>query len=112
MGQSFGSQFTLVEVATDSLAGIPKKQLWAAAAKPDQAITLVLCAVPVGWTAAIADGRLTPRGTSKSQTRRSPRTDKVRVSSVCNSPFTCPVLVFCRRYPVPAIGSHPSSEYG
>ena len=58
MGQSFGSQFTLVEVATDNLAGLPKKQLWVAAAKPDQAITLVLCAVPVGWTAAIADGRL------------------------------------------------------
>ena len=60
MGQSFGRQFTLVEVATDNLAGVPKKQLWVAAAKPDQAITLVLCAVPVGWTAAIADGRLTP----------------------------------------------------
>ena len=60
MGQSFGSQFTLVEVATDNLAGVPKKQLWAAAAKPDQAVTLVLCAVPPGWTATIADERLTP----------------------------------------------------
>jgi hypothetical protein len=60
MGQSFGTQFTLVEVATDNLAGVPKKQLWVAAAKPHQAVTLVLCAVPVGWTAAIADGRLTP----------------------------------------------------
>jgi hypothetical protein len=61
MGQSYGNQFTLVEVVTDSLAtGMPKKQLWVAAAKPEQAITLVLCAVPVGWTAAIADGRLTP----------------------------------------------------
>ena len=60
MAQSYGNQITLVEVATDSLAGIPKKQLWAAAAKPDQAVTLVLCAVPVGWTATIADGRLTP----------------------------------------------------
>jgi hypothetical protein len=60
MGQSFGSQFTLVEVATDNLAGVPKKQLWVAEATPDQAITLVLRAVPVGWTAAIADGRLTP----------------------------------------------------
>jgi len=60
MGQSFGNQFTLVEVVTDSLAGIPKRQLWIAAAKPDQAITLVLCAVPVGWTATIADERLTP----------------------------------------------------
>jgi hypothetical protein len=60
MAQSYGNQITLVEVATDSLEGIPKKQLWAAAAKPDQAVTLVLCAVPVGWTATIADEHLTP----------------------------------------------------
>ena len=39
---------------------IPKRQLWVAAAKPDQAITLVLCAIPVGWTAAIAAEHLTP----------------------------------------------------
>jgi hypothetical protein len=51
----------LVEVTTDSSArGLPKRRLWVAAAKPEQAITLVLCAVPVGWTATIADGRLTP----------------------------------------------------
>jgi hypothetical protein len=61
MGQSFGNQFTLVEVTTDSSkAGIPKKQLWVAAAKPDQAVTLVLCAVSVGWTAAIAAESMTP----------------------------------------------------
>jgi hypothetical protein len=61
MGQSFGDKFTLVEVLTDSfVGGFPKKQLWVAAAKPDQAITLVLCAVPVGWTAYLADRRLTP----------------------------------------------------
>jgi hypothetical protein len=60
MGQSYGNQFTLVEVVTDSLAGIPERQLWVAAAKPHQALTLVLCAVPVGWTASIADERLTP----------------------------------------------------
>jgi hypothetical protein len=58
MGQSFGSQFTLVEVMTDS--SVPKRQLWVAAAKPEQAVTLVLCAVPVGWTATITDERLTP----------------------------------------------------
>jgi hypothetical protein len=57
MGQSFGSQFTLVEVVTDGpLTDVQKRQLWVAAAKPDQAITLVLCAV--GWTASIADQRL------------------------------------------------------
>jgi hypothetical protein len=60
MGQSFGNQFTLIEVTTDHLAGIPKKQLWIAAAKPDQALTLVLCAVPVGWTAKIAAESMTP----------------------------------------------------
>ena len=59
MGQSFGSQFTLVEVVTDGpLTDVQKRQLWVAAAKPDQAITLVLCAIPVGWTASIADERL------------------------------------------------------
>jgi hypothetical protein len=61
MGQSFGEQFTLVEVMTDSSTrGIPKKQLWVAADQADQAVTLVLCAVPLGWIATIADGRLTP----------------------------------------------------
>jgi hypothetical protein len=61
MGQSFGNQCTLIEVVTDSsTTGLRKKQLWVAAAKPDQAITLVLCAVPVGWTATIADGRMKP----------------------------------------------------
>jgi hypothetical protein len=59
MAQSFGDQLTLVEVTTDNF--IPKRQLWVAAAKPDQAVTLVLCAVPVGWTAAIADERLPKR---------------------------------------------------
>jgi hypothetical protein len=63
-GRCFCQHGSAGRVSTDQrsvcLAGIPKKQLWAAAAKPDQAITLVLCAVPVGWTATIADGRLTP----------------------------------------------------
>jgi hypothetical protein len=59
MGQSFGNQFTLVEVVTDSSVS-PERQLWVAAAKPDQAVTLVLCAVPVGWTATVTGERLTP----------------------------------------------------
>ena len=51
----------MVEITTDSLAaGIPRRQLWVAAAKPEQAVTLVLCAVPVGWTASLAEERLTP----------------------------------------------------
>jgi hypothetical protein len=61
MGQSFGNQFTSVEVMTDSsVRGLPKRRLWVAAAQPDQAVTLVLCAVPLGWTATIADEPLTP----------------------------------------------------
>jgi hypothetical protein len=36
--------------ADDWSAGRPRKELWVAAAKPDQALTLVLEAVPEGWT--------------------------------------------------------------
>jgi hypothetical protein len=65
MGQSFGNQFTLVEVVTDGAVGAPKRQLWVAAAKPDQAVTLVLCAVPEGWTATITGEHLTPEQEAK-----------------------------------------------
>jgi len=58
MAESFGSEFTIVEVTGDDF-GRRGKQLWIAAAKPDQAITLVLTAVPEGWTAELATGRLT-----------------------------------------------------
>lgn len=44
--------------ADDWSAGRPRKELWVAAAKPDQAVTLVLSAVPLGWTATIKDERL------------------------------------------------------
>jgi hypothetical protein len=61
MGQSFGNQFTLVQVATDALVqGVAKRQLWVAAAKPDQAVPLVLSAAPVGWSATLADEPLKP----------------------------------------------------
>ena len=56
MGQSFGSRLTLVEVVTDGAAGTSQRQLWVAAAKPEQAVTLVLCEVPEGWTAAVRAG--------------------------------------------------------
>jgi hypothetical protein len=55
MGQSFGNEFTLVEVVTDN----SETQLWVAAAKPDQAVSLVLYAIPEGWTATIIGVRLT-----------------------------------------------------
>ena len=59
MAESFGTEFTLVEVTSDDpLAS--KKQLWVAAAKSNQALTLVLMAVPEGWTAELATGILTP----------------------------------------------------
>jgi hypothetical protein len=60
MAESFGNEFTLVEVTADDFRIPPTKQLWVAAAKPEQAITLVLSAVPEGWTGKLATGRLSP----------------------------------------------------
>jgi len=60
MAESFGSEFTIVEVTADNAQdGRPRTRLWVAAAKPHQALTLVLTAVPEGWTAELASGRLT-----------------------------------------------------
>lgn len=50
MAESFGNSFTLVEVTPYDGSS---KQLWLALAKPTQAVTLVLAAVPEGWTAEI-----------------------------------------------------------
>jgi hypothetical protein len=61
MGQSFAGGFQLVEVTTDELVrGSPKKQLWVAAAKPEQAVTLVLAQVPEGWAAVLLDIQMEP----------------------------------------------------
>lgn len=60
VAESFGSDFTIVEVTTDDLDR-PAKQLWVALAKPSQAITLVLTAVPEGWTANLSARHLTPK---------------------------------------------------
>lgn len=52
MAESFGRTLTLVEVTADS--GVePARELWIAWAKPDQAVTMVLLAVPEGWTAEV-----------------------------------------------------------
>jgi hypothetical protein len=60
MAESFGSSFTIVEVTADDLSpSEPKKQLWIALAKPSQALTLVLAAVPEGWTAELVVQSLT-----------------------------------------------------
>jgi hypothetical protein len=61
MGESFGEEFTVVEVTADDLGSRPRRQLWVAVAKPEQAITLVLTAVPEGWTGKLATGHLTPK---------------------------------------------------
>ena|SRR5690349_4509644 len=58
MAESFGTELTIVEVTTDDLLR-PEKQLWVAAAKPNQAVTLVLTEVPEGWIADVATGHLT-----------------------------------------------------
>ncbi|MET4148651.1 hypothetical protein AB7Z32_23255 [Bradyrhizobium sp. 482_C4_N1_1] len=60
MAESFGSSFTVVEVTAECLPpDQPKHQIWVALAKPSQALTLVLAAVPEGWTAEVLDVALT-----------------------------------------------------
>ncbi|MVT71417.1 hypothetical protein GPL21_41275 [Bradyrhizobium pachyrhizi] len=58
MAESFGNTFTVVEVTADNLSP-DQSQIWIALAKPDQALTLVLAAVPEGWTAEDLDVQLT-----------------------------------------------------
>jgi hypothetical protein len=55
MAESFGNNFTVVEVTGDDT----KTQIWIALAKPSQALTLVLAAVPEGWTAEVLNVALT-----------------------------------------------------
>jgi hypothetical protein len=60
MAESFGNTFSVVEVAADNWsAGQPRNEFWVAAAKPSQALTLVLAALPEGWTAELVIGSLT-----------------------------------------------------
>ncbi|UWU77901.1 hypothetical protein N2603_05400 [Bradyrhizobium huanghuaihaiense] len=60
MAESFGNSFTLVEVTSDA-APKPTKQMWLALAKPSQALTLVLAAVPEGWTAEVVPAVLSEK---------------------------------------------------
>ncbi|MCP3407462.1 hypothetical protein [Bradyrhizobium sp. CCGB01] len=55
MAESFGNSFSVVQVTGDDT----KTQIWIALAKPSQALTLVLAAVPEGWTAEVLDVALT-----------------------------------------------------
>jgi hypothetical protein len=60
MAESFGNSFTVVEVTLDEASG-PTTQIWLALAKPSQAVTLVLAAVPEGWTAQVLPTVLTEK---------------------------------------------------
>jgi hypothetical protein len=61
MAESFGTEFTVVEVTADDPGPRPRTQLWVAAAKPEQALTLVLSEVPEGWTGKLATAHLTSK---------------------------------------------------
>jgi hypothetical protein len=60
MAESFGNLFTIVEVTSDD-APRAVNQMWLALAKPAQALTLVLAAVPEGWTAEVVPALLTDK---------------------------------------------------
>ncbi|OKO68283.1 hypothetical protein [Bradyrhizobium sp. NAS96.2] len=60
MAESFDNSFTVVEATADNLSPDgSEQQVWIALAKPSQALTLVLAAVPEGWTAEVLDIQLT-----------------------------------------------------
>ena len=50
MGESFGDDYTIVEVTPDDGS---EPQVWLALAKPKQATTLVSAAVPELWSAEV-----------------------------------------------------------
>ena len=58
MAESFGNEFTVVEVTSDSGSAT---EIWLALAKPSQAVTLVLAAVPEGWTAQVVPAVLSEK---------------------------------------------------
>jgi hypothetical protein len=60
MAESFGNSFTVVEATSDE-ASEPTTEIWLALAKPSQAVTLVLAAVPEGWTARVLPTVLTEK---------------------------------------------------
>ena len=56
MGQAWKPDIQIVEVRTDDyVRGVARKEYWAAAAAPEQAIMLVLAAVPDGWTVCLSE---------------------------------------------------------
>ncbi len=62
MAESFGNSFSIVEVTPDDAsAREPGTEIWIALAKPSQALTLVLAAVPEGWSAELLSVQLTEK---------------------------------------------------
>jgi hypothetical protein len=56
MGQAWKTDIQIVEVRTDDyVRGLARKEYWAAAAAPEQAMMLVLAAVPDGWTVSLSE---------------------------------------------------------
>ncbi|OPH82725.1 hypothetical protein [Nitrobacter vulgaris] len=56
MGQAFKSDVQIVEVRTDDyVRGIAQREYWAVAAAPEQAVMLVLVAVPEGWACSLSE---------------------------------------------------------
>jgi len=56
MGQAWKTDIQIVEVRTDDyVRGLARMEYWAAAGAPDQAVMLVLAAIPEGWTASLSD---------------------------------------------------------
>jgi hypothetical protein len=60
MAESFDTEFTIVELTRDDV-GSSSTQMWVALARPNQELTLVLAAVPEGWTAQIFPANLTEK---------------------------------------------------
>ena len=58
MAESFGQELTLIEATSDTGS---TTEIWLALAKPNQAVTLVLAAVPEGWTAQILPAELSEK---------------------------------------------------
>jgi hypothetical protein len=56
MGQAWKTDIQIVEVRTDDYTrGLARMEYWAAAAAPEQAMMLVLAAIPDGWTVALSE---------------------------------------------------------
>jgi hypothetical protein len=56
MGRAFKSEVQIVQVRTDDhVRGVARCEYWAAAAAPEQALMLVLAAVPEGWAVSLSD---------------------------------------------------------